>query len=89
MGNHADRTIPEAGSDPVVNSDLGKGTTPPETGPESANVVGRPAAERPLTAFHEPAETEGHEREPFNEREALEEGGSFDGLDPLRDPPGG
>jgi hypothetical protein len=84
MGNRIER-----GPDPVVDSDREEGTTPPESGPESTSVVGRPAVERPRTAFHEPHETEGLEREPFNEREALEEGGSFDGLDPLRDPPGG
>ena len=78
----------ERGSDPVVDSDLGKGTTPPETGPESANVVGRPAVERPPAAFHEPHETEGLERKPFNEREALEEGGSFDAVAPPQDLPG-
>jgi len=77
---------PETGPDPVVNSDRGTGTTPPETGPESTNVVGRPAVERPRTAFHEPAETEGREREPFNEREALKEGGSFDGVAPPGEP---
>jgi hypothetical protein len=84
MANHRER-----GPDPVVNSDRGTGTTPPETGPESASVVGRPAVERPLTAFHQPAETEGLERKPFNEREALEEGGSFDAVKPPGDPPGG
>jgi hypothetical protein len=89
MANNADPTRPERGPDPVVNSDLGTGTTPPETGPQSANVVGRPAVERPRTAFHEPAETEGRERKPFNEREALEEGGSFDAIAPPEDLPGG
>ena len=66
----------------MVNSDRGTGTTPPETGPESNSVVGRPAVERPRTAFHEPAETKGEEREPFNESEALAEGGSFDAIAP-------
>jgi hypothetical protein len=82
MGNHIER-----GPDPIVNSDLGKGTTSPETGPESTAVVGRPAVERPRTAFHEPHETEGHEREPFNEREALEKGGSFDAVAPPEELP--
>ena len=89
MSDDADRRSTDRGPDPVVNSDRGAGTTPPETGPESASVVGRPAVERPLTAFHEPAETEGHERKPFNEREALAEGGSFDALGPAADEPGG
>ncbi|MDB5027845.1 MAG: hypothetical protein JWO66_1534 [Candidatus Eremiobacteraeota bacterium] len=75
----------ERGPDPAVDSDRGTGSTPPETGPESNSVAGRPAVEKPRTAFHEPGETEANEREPFNEREALEEGGSFDGLGP----PGG
>jgi hypothetical protein len=88
MADNADRTTPESGPDPVVNSDAGRGTTTPETGAESANVVGRPAVERPRTAFHEPAETEGQEREPFNEREALEEGGSFDAIAPPGELPG-
>jgi len=86
MANHPD--LPARGPDPVVNSDRGTGTTAPETGPESTSVVGRPAVERPATAFHEAAETEGLEREPFNEREALEEGGSFDGVAPPGDPGG-
>ena len=86
---HADRNHTDRGPDPVVNSDRGTGTTPPETGPESTSVVGRPAVERPRTAFHEPAETEGQEREPFNEREALEKGGSFDAIVPPGEPAGG
>ena len=75
-------TNPEHGPDPVVNADRGTGTTSPESGPESTSVVGRPAVERPRTAFHEPAESDADEREPFNEREALEKGGSFDGVAP-------
>jgi hypothetical protein len=77
----------ERGPDPVVNADRGTGTTRPEQGPESGDVVGRPAVERPLTAFHEPAETPDRERKPLNEREALEEGGDFDGIAPLQDLP--
>jgi len=73
---------PQSGPDPVVDSDRGTGTTPPESGPESASVVGRPATERPKTAFHEPAQTPELEREPFNEGEALAKGGSFDGIAP-------
>jgi len=68
-----------------VNADRGTGTTSPESGAESNDVVGRPAVERPRTAFHEPAETKGEEREPFNEREALTKGGSFDAVAPLED----
>jgi hypothetical protein len=56
--------------------------TPPERGEEGENVVGRPAVERPVTAFHESTETVDEEREPFDEEEALREGGSFDGLGP-------
>jgi hypothetical protein len=77
----------QRGPDPVVNSDRGTGTTPPEQGPESNAVVGRPAVERPRTAFHEPAESKGEEREPFTEREALREGGSFDAIAPPGTPP--
>ena len=73
---------PDRGPDPVVNADRGTGTTPPEQGRDSNSVVGRPAVERPRTAFHEPEETEGQEREPFNEGEALDEGGSFDAIAP-------
>lgn len=65
-----------------MDSDRGTGSTPPESGAQSASVVGRPAVEKPKTAFHEPAETEAEEREPLTEREALERGGSFDGIDP-------
>ena len=77
---------PERGPDPLVDSDRGTGTTPPETGPESASVVGRPAVERPKTAFHEPAETPDHERKPFTKGEALAEGGSFDAVAPPGEP---
>jgi hypothetical protein len=73
---------PQSGPDPVVNSDSGTGTTPPETGPESNAVVGRPATEPRTAAFHEPAETRSEERKPFDEREALAEGGSFDAVAP-------
>ncbi|HTW84242.1 MAG TPA: hypothetical protein VMD91_09265 [Candidatus Sulfotelmatobacter sp.] len=55
---------------------------PPERAEEGENVVGRPAVERPTTAFHAPTETAAEEREPFNAEEALREGGSFDGLGP-------
>ncbi len=65
-----------------MDADRGTGTAPPESGPESANVVGRPAVERPRTAFHEPAETPDLDREPLSEGEALEKGGSFDGIAP-------
>jgi hypothetical protein len=76
---------PQHGPDPVVEADRGAGTTRPEQGPESSDVVGRPAVERPRTAFHEPAETPDEEREPLSPAEALEEGGSFDGVAPLQD----
>lgn len=77
--NHA------TGPDPIVSSDRLTGSTPPETGAESANVVGRPATEEPRTAFHESTETADTEAEPLNEGEALTEGGSFDGVAPLQD----
>ena len=78
---------PERGPDPLVNSDRGTGTTPPERGPESGSVVGRPATEKPKTAFHEPAETSEHERRPLSEGEALSKGGSFDAVVPPGEPP--
>ena len=80
---------PERGPDPLADSDRGTGTTPPETGPESTSVVGRPATERPRTAFHEPAETAADERTPLSEGEALAEGGSFDAVAPPGAPPPG
>lgn len=73
------------GPDPIVDSDRLSGTTAPERGPEGENVVGRPATERPLTAFHQATETPENEAEAFNEREALERGGSFSGIAPLQD----
>ncbi len=73
------------GPDPVVDSDRLSGTTAPESGAEGENVVGRPAVERPLTAVHQKTETPETEAEPFNEREALERGGSFQGIAPLQD----
>jgi len=76
----------QRGPDSTVNSDRGTGSTPPETGSESTSVVGRPAVEKPKTAFHEPAETAAEERKQLTEDEALEEGGSFDGMPPAVDP---
>ncbi|MGP6156237.1 MAG: hypothetical protein ACLPYS_01650 [Vulcanimicrobiaceae bacterium] len=73
------------GPDPIVDSDRLTGTTKPEGGAEGANVVGRPAVEQPLTAFHQPEEKTENEAEPFNEREALERGGSFYGIAPLQE----
>lgn len=77
---NSDQLVP----DPIVDADRA-GKAPPEQGPESSNVVGRPAVERPRTAFHEPTETPEEEREPLSPAEALEEGGSFDGVAPLQD----
>jgi hypothetical protein len=77
MANPADNRL-----DPVFQSERGRGSTPPERAEEEASVVGRPAVEKPRTAFHEPNETDAEEREPFNEREAIEEGGSFDAIAP-------
>ena len=68
--------------DPVYESERGTGSTPPEAGQDETSVVGRPAVERPRTAFHETSETDAEEREPFNEGEALREGGSFDAIAP-------
>lgn len=78
----------QRGPDPAVDSDRGTGSTPPETGPQSASVVGRPAVEKPETAFHEPAESVAEESEPLTEREALDEGGSFDAIAPPGAEPG-
>jgi hypothetical protein len=74
----------QQGPDPVLDADRDR-KAPPESGPQSENVVGRPAVERPRTAFHEPAETADEEREPVTPAEALKEGGSFDGVAPLQD----
>ncbi len=76
---------PASGPDPILNSDRSTRSTPPETGQESSNVVGRPAIEKPLTAFHESTETPETEAEPFNEHAAMTEGGSFDGIATLQD----
>ena len=78
-------TQPASGPDPLVDSDRLRGSTPPESGSESGNVVGRPATEKPETAFHERHETPDTESEPLNAGEALAEGGSFDGVAPLQD----
>ena len=75
----------ERGVDPVFESERGTGSTPPERAEEGTSVVGRPAVEHPRTAFHEPAETDAEEREPFNPEEALKEGGSFDAVAPPGD----
>jgi hypothetical protein len=77
------RNRPDRSSGP----DRGAGSTPPEQADEGENLVGRPAVERPTTAFHEATETLADEREPFDEQEALRDGGSFDGL-PLTDASG-
>ncbi len=76
---------PASGPDPIVNSDRMTGSTSPVTGPESTNVVGRPATEKPQTAFHEPAETTATEAENLSEEAALTEGGSFDAIAPVQD----
>ena len=76
---------PASGPDPLLDADRLTGSTSPETGSESGNVVGRPATEKPETAFHESTETSGTEAEPLDQTEALAEGGSFDGVAPLQD----
>ncbi|MBC5811466.1 MAG: hypothetical protein GIW95_11545 [Candidatus Eremiobacteraeota bacterium] len=75
----------QRGPDPVVDSDRLKGTTPPESGPEGSNVVGRPAIEPAPRAFHQPPETPHDEKKPLDPKDALESGGSFDAVEP----PGG
>ena len=75
----------QQGPDPALNADRGTGTTPPEQGAQSGNVVGRPDVERPKTAFHEPAETRKEEQQPLSPAQAEKEGGSFDGVAPLQD----
>ncbi len=72
----------QPGVDPVFASERGTGSTPPEQGPESNSVAGRPATEKPRTAFHERTEGQAQEREPLSEGEALAEGGSFDAVAP-------
>jgi hypothetical protein len=67
--------------DSIYEADRGPGSTPPETGVESSNVVGRPeAAGEHAVGFHEEAESAAVEREAFSGEEAVREGGSFDGL---------
>ncbi len=66
-------------TDSVFASDRDRGSTAPEDGAASSNVVGRPNSD-PANGFHEPEESAGVEREPFNPDEALTAGGSFDGL---------
>ncbi|MBD5656073.1 MAG: hypothetical protein IAI50_12985 [Candidatus Eremiobacteraeota bacterium] len=66
--------------DPVYESDRVTGSTKPESGTESSNVVGRPADKPGDEAFHETTETDTKERTDFDASEALESGGSFDGL---------
>jgi hypothetical protein len=68
--------------DSVFDADRGTGSTPPESGAESSDVVGRPAVEHPRTAFHEPAETADEERTGLDDASALDEGGSFDAIVP-------
>jgi hypothetical protein len=72
--------------DPVFDTDRDGGSTPPESGEQSGNVVGRPiAAHEHAIGFHDRAETSDVEREAMSEGEALREGGSFDGLGALPD----
>lgn len=68
--------------DTTYDSERGRGSTAPEQGAESSSVVGRPATERPVTAFHDSHETVDQERQHVDEATALEQGGSFDGLAP-------
>jgi hypothetical protein len=67
--------------DPVYRSDRNGGVTAPETGQESSNIAGRPAAsDDRAVGFHETTETLERDREAFSGEQALNEGGSFDGL---------
>jgi hypothetical protein len=75
------------GPDPVVDADRLAGTTRPEKGDESASVGGRPAVEPAPRAFHQRGETPDKERKHLTEREALDEGGSFDAIVPPGDEP--
>ncbi len=69
--------------DPAFESERGRGSTPPEPGPAGESVVGRPVDEaQHQTAFQDDAGSKEEERKPFNEREALREGGSFDAVAP-------
>jgi hypothetical protein len=67
--------------DSVFAADRNRGVTPPESGEQSADVVGRPVdANEHDASFHEGTESAALEREGFSGEEALAEGGSFDGL---------
>jgi hypothetical protein len=67
--------------DPVFESDRDAGSTAPESGAQSSNVVGRPLDHgEHSVGFHEATETPGLDREAFSSAEALKEGGSYDGL---------
>jgi hypothetical protein len=67
--------------DPVYDSDRNGGVTPPETGAESSDVVGRPAgSDERAAGFRESTETLDRDRSAFSGEEALKDGGSFDGL---------
>jgi hypothetical protein len=67
--------------DPVFSPDRDGGSTQPESGEESSNLVGRPAGDDDhAVGFHEETESPAVEREPFSGEEAVREGGSFDGL---------
>jgi len=69
------------GLDQVFASDRDSGSTPPETDEQSSNIVGRPAETHDhAVGFHEHSETDAEERQAFAGEEALDEGGSFDGL---------
>ena len=65
--------------DAVHAADRNGGVVGPESGEDSNNVVGRPQGEG-QAGFHEGTETLATDRAPFTPSEALDEGGSFDGL---------
>lgn len=67
--------------DRAFASDRNAGSTPPESGEQSSNVVGRPSdAADHAVGFHEQSESAAEERAAFTGEEALRDGGSFDGL---------
>ncbi len=63
------------------SNELSRSVTPPKSGEQSSDVVGRPVdANEHDASFHERTESAALEREGFSGEEALAEGGSFDGL---------
>jgi hypothetical protein len=80
MGISRAMTHSDDALDPVFSADRGEGSTAPETGAESSNVVGRPTGDDHAVGFHAETQTPDVEQEAYNGEEAVREGGSFDGL---------